>query len=458
MTKENLDGLSATQLAGMLQAGDVTAVELAERYLDRIQQYHDQSVFITVTKTRALAEAKASDERRLNGNALSPWDGIPIAWKDLFDTKGDITTAGSTVYASAKPAEHDAATVAACRDLGLVCLGKTNLSEFAYSGLGLNPHYGTPVNPYSDEAPRAPGGSSSGSAIAVAAGLAPVAIGTDTAGSVRVPASFCGLAGFKSSQNRYDKQGVFPLSSSLDSLGPLAHCVDDLIVLDALMRGLAAAPSELIDPAGLEFLIPETIVLDDVEADILSRFEEAVGRLKQAGIRIDRAPFPIFDEIMNLFAAHGTPTVAEAATFHADLLNSEQANQMDQRVRARMMTASGFSAQDYVRLQWERERLQEAAGNILGNKCLLFPTVAMTAPALAPLEADDAFFAETNLMALRNTILGNFLGMPGVSLPIGMDANGLPIGALISAPFGQDDRILAIANAIEPFMQIAAKD
>ncbi|MCR9238965.1 MAG: amidase [Alphaproteobacteria bacterium] len=457
MSKNSLNGLSATQLASMLQTGEMTAVELAERYLDDIAQHHDQSIFITITKSRALAEAKASDTRRVNGTLLSPWDGIPIAWKDLFDTKGDTTTAGSKVYANGKPAESDAATVAACRDLGLVCLGKTNLSEFAYSGLGLNPHYGTPVNPYSDEMPRAPGGSSSGSAIAVAAGLAPVAIGTDTAGSVRVPASFCGLAGFKSSQNRYDKQGVFPLSSSLDSLGPLAHCVDDLIVLDALMRGHTPAPTAHIDLADLEFLVPETIVFDDIEADIRTNFDESVDRLQTAGIRISHAPFPIFAEIMNLFAAHGTPTVAEAATFHAALLSSERADEMDQRVRTRMMTASGFSAQDYIRLQWERERLQEVAGNMLGDKCLLFPTVAMTAPALAPLEADDDFFAETNLKALRNTIFGNYLGMPGVSLPIGVDRKGLPIGALISAPFGQDDRILSIAKAIEPFMQTAAK-
>lgn len=457
MTKNTLNGLSATQLASLLQAGEMTSVELTERYLNAIAQHHDQSIFIKITKARALAEAKASDARRLNGTLMSPWDGIPIAWKDLFDTEGDTTTAGSKVYADGKPAERDAPTVAACRDLGLVCLGKTNLSEFAYSGLGLNPHYGTPVNPHSDEMPRAPGGSSAGSAVAVAAGLAPVAIGSDTAGSVRVPASFCGLAGFKSSQNRYDKQGVFPLSSSLDSLGPLAHCVDDLIVLDALMRGHAAVPASQINLADLEFLIPETIVFDDLQADIRTVFEESVDRLEQAGIRISRGPFPIFEEIMNLFAAHGTPTVAEAATFHADLLSSERADQMDQRVRTRMMTASGFTAQDYIRLQWERERLQETAGKILGDKCLLFPTVAMTAPPLAPLEADDELFATTNLKALRNTMLGNYLGMPGVSLPIGVDAKGLPIGALISAPFGQDDRILAVAKAIEPFMQIAAK-
>lgn len=454
---DSLTRHSATQLAGMLQAGEISAVALATHYLDKIRQHPDQSVFIKVTRDRALQEAQASDARRSKGNLLSPWDGIPIAWKDLFDTKGDTTTAGSIVYAKAPAAIEDATVVAACRDLGLVCLGKTNLTEFAYSGLGLNPHYGTPVNPCSDAEPRAPGGSSAGSAVAVAAGLAPVAIGTDTAGSVRVPASFCGLTGFKSSQKRYSKAGVFPLSSSLDSLGPLALCVDDLIVMDALMRGRSAAPIVDVDLAGLEILIPETIVFDDIYADIATCFDAAVSRLLAAGVRVSRAPFPIFQQIMDLFAAHGTPTVAEAATFHSDLLASEQAEQMDQRVRTRMLTASGFSAQDYITLQWERERLLEEAGVALGDICLLFPTVAMTAPALAPLKADDDLFARTNLKVLRNTMLGNFLGMPGVSLPIGVDTNGLPIGALISARSGQDDRLLAVAKAIEPIMQFAVK-
>ena len=455
---DSLTGHSATQLAGMLQAGEITAVALATHFLDKIRQHSDQSVFIKVTGDRALAEAEASDTRRSRGNLLSPWDGIPIAWKDLFDTKGDTTTAGSKVYANAAPATQDATVVAACRDFGLVCLGKTNLTEFAYSGLGLNPHYGTPVNPCSDAVPRVPGGSSAGSAAAVATGLAPVAMGTDTAGSVRVPASFCGLTGFKSSQNRYSKTGVFPLSSSLDSLGPLAHSVDDLIVLDALMRGQSSAPIVPVDLPELKILIPETIVFDDIGADIRNCFDAAVNRLRQTGIRVSHGPFPAFKQVMDLFAAHGTPTVAEAATFHGDLLASEQAEQMDQRVRTRMMTASGFSAQDYITLQWERERLQEEVRVALGDTCLLFPTVAMTAPALAPLEADDDLFASTNLKVLRNTMLGNYLGLPGVSLPIGVDTNGLPIGALISAPYGADDRILAVAKAIEPVMQIAAKD
>ncbi len=457
MTTNSFTGRSATQLADMLAKGEVTAESLAGYYLDKIREHPDQAVFIKLTGERALAEARASDARRSKGTPLSPWDGVPVAWKDLFDTKGDTTTAGSMVYAGAEPAVRDADVVAACADLGLVCLGKTNLTEFAYSGLGLNPHYGTPVNPFSDALPRVPGGSSAGSAVAVATGLAPVAIGTDTAGSIRVPASFCGLTGFKSSQNRYSRTGVFPLSPSLDSLGPMAHCVDDLIVMDAAMRGQPTAATASIDLPDLEIVIPETIVFDEIDDDVGTCFEDAVSRLEKAGVHINRAPFPLFQTVMDLLAAHGTPTVAEAATFHANLLDSPRASEMDQRVRTRMLTASGFTAQDYITLQWERERLQAEVQEYLGDTCLLFPTVAMTAPALEPLEADEALFVQTNLKVLRNTMLGNFLGMPGVTLPAGTDSNGLPVGVLVSAPYGQDDRILAVAKAIEPFTQIAAK-
>lgn len=445
------DRATATGLAHMLGNGEISAVELLSEYLGRIENHDDQSVFIKVTSARAFKEAKASDERRQYGSTQSPWDGIPIAWKDLFDTKGDPTSAGSKVYMNANPAKQDAVVVEACSRLGLICLGKTNLSEFAYSGLGLNPHFGTPINPHSDTEPRAPGGSSSGSAVAVAADLAPIAIGTDTAGSVRVPASFCGVRGFKSSQNRYCKQGVFPLSSSLDSLGAFAHCVDDLITLDAIMRGEAVSTEQHV-AGDQEFLIPQTVVFDDVEPAIVAGFEEAIRRLTRGGIKVCRAPFPIFDEVAGLFKSHGTLTVAEAATVHKQLLSSPRADMMDRRVRDRIRTASGFTAQDYIKLQWERDRLQNATARAMGNRLLLFPTVAIAPPIIKPLEASDEHFAAINLMALRNTMHGNYLGTPGVSIPIGHDQNGLPIGALISGPFGHDDRVLAAAKAMEPLI------
>lgn len=441
--------LTAGALAGLLQAGDLSAVELVEHCLALAEATNDPAIFITLTAEQARAAARESDKRRGQGKARSQWDGIPIAWKDLFDVKGTPTTAGSRVYAGAPAPERNAEVVQACEDMGLISLGKTNLSEFAYSGLGLNPHYGTPVNPFSREDARAPGGSSAGSAVAVARGITPVAVGTDTAGSVRVPAAFCGIAGFKSSQSRYSRKGVFPLSESLDSLGGFARSVEDLIVLDGMMRGEPSAKTAEVSPKELEILIPETVVFDDMQRDVLSRFEETVSALVLAGANVSRAPFPVFREVSELFAKHGTLTVAEAATLHKDLLESDGAALMDRRVRERMRTAENFSAQDYIKLQWERERLQREVKLLLGKRLLLFPTVAFTAPSIAELEADDGHFARTNLMALRNTMLGNFLGMPGASIPVGTDEASLPVGVLLSGSSGRDDWVLATARTVE---------
>lgn len=456
--------VTATALAERLADGTLTSGQLVEDCLDAIAAHGDPAVFITLLPEHARAAARASDARRAAGRAKGAFDGIPVAWKDLVDIAGTPTTAGSKTRADTPPAAVSAEVVTACDAAGLIPLGKTNLSEFAYSGLGLNPHFGTPANPCSGPDPRVPGGSSSGSAVAVAARLVPLAVGTDTAGSVRVPAGFCGICGFKSSQSRYSKAGVFPLSTSLDSLGSFAHCVDDLIALDAMMRGVEppavqpAAPP-VIPPATnisvepLDILIPETLVFDAVAPDVLDRFDAAVGRLSAQGHSIVRAPFPIFLEVTDLFARYGTLTVAEAATLHAELLASPAAADMDQRVRQRMLTARSFSAQDYITLQWARARLQDTVRRELGARLLLFPTTPFTAPSIAALEASASHFADTNLLALRNTMPGNFLGMPGVSLPIGRDSAGLPIGALLSAANGRDDHLLRAASQLEALMR-----
>ncbi len=445
------------QLAQALDSGELTSEELVKNSLDAINTCTDQSIFIQVTQERALAEAAASDVRRRKGKLLSRWDGIPIAWKDLFDFKGLPTTAGSSVYKNAVSAQCDADVVGACASHGLISIGKTNLSEFAYSGLGLNPHFGTPINPHGTDKAFAPGGSSAGSAVAVARGLTTLAVGTDTAGSVRVPASFCGIAGFKSSQNRYSKAGVFPLSSSLDSLGAFARTVDELIQVDAMMRGFASASLPKVNLSEITFLVPETVVFDDIDVEIENAFSQMTEKLSSAGATIQRQKFPIFSEVSELFQRHGTLTVAEAYALHEELLHGAEANKMDQRVRTRMLTASQFSTTDYIRLQWERNRLQQATTETLGSTFLLFPTTPITAPELNLLESSDDLFASVNLKALRNTMLGNYLGTPGLSLPIGSNADGMPFGALISAPYGQDERVLSVAKAVEALLAVSSE-
>ena len=234
---DNLEKRSAAEIGRLIAKGDLDPVEVAEFFLDRIERDRDNPSFILVTRKRALEEAEASRKRHREGRAAGPLDGVPIAWKDLVDMAGERTTAGSALYADSPPKERDAPIVANLAAAGMVALGKTNLSEFAFSALGLNPHFGTPRNPRDPATPRIAGGSSSGAAVAVAGGLAPCAIGSDTGGSIRAPASFCGIVGFKTSEGRIDKQGVFPLSRTLDTIGPMAHTVEDCVLIDMALRG-----------------------------------------------------------------------------------------------------------------------------------------------------------------------------------------------------------------------------
>ncbi|MBN9052290.1 MAG: hypothetical protein J0H80_00595, partial [Rhizobiales bacterium] len=287
---------SIARLSALLQSGALDPVALAEETLAAIQSHPDAAVFTTLLTDRARAEAEASRRRLAEGRSLGVLDGVPVAWKDLFDIEGLPTTAGSRVLRESAPAGRDAAVVRALSAAGMVGVGRVNMSEFAFSGLGINPHYGTPRNPASPAGEhRIPGGSSSGSGVAVAAGLVPVSIGTDTGGSVRIPAAFNGIVGYKATRGRYSMEGVFPLARSLDSLGPLCRTVQDAVWIDAAMRGLPAA-EPLAHPAvaDLSFVIPETVVFDGAEPEVVSAFEAAVERLARAGARIRREAFPEF--------------------------------------------------------------------------------------------------------------------------------------------------------------------
>ena len=261
---EVLSKQSALSIGKALAAGETTPIKLTEYLLEQIDN-QTSPVFLNVTAGRALREAAAASERLKAGKSNSRLDGVPIAWKDLIDMQGEITTAGSDFYRNAAPASHDAPIVTNAAVAGMVSLGKTNLTEFAYSGLGLNPHFGTPVNPHSGEAPRSPGGSSSGSGVAVASGLVPCAIGTDTGGSVRVPAAFNGIVGYKSSEKRIDSTGVFTLSRTLDTVGPLGRSVADCAALDAILRGVAYRGAKAPKVQGQRFFVPEGVALDELD-------------------------------------------------------------------------------------------------------------------------------------------------------------------------------------------------
>lgn len=443
---------SIAQLSILLQSRALDPLDLAEETLADIAAHPDRAIFTNVTAARARAEAAAARKRLRDGRSRGVLEGIPVAWKDLFDIEGLPTTAGSRVLQASAPATRDAAVVRALAEAGMVNIGRVNMSEFAFSGLGINPHYGTPRNPASPAGQhRIPGGSSSGSGVAVAAGLVPVSIGTDTGGSVRIPAAFNGVVGYKATRWRYAMDGVFPLAKSLDSLGPLCRTVQDAVWIDAAMRGLPAADMlPRFDPADLSFVIPETVVFDGAEPAVVSVFEAAVERLARAGARIRRAAFPEFSAIFDLMAKHGALVTAEAFVLHRARITGPEAADMDPRVVKRTLLGEKITLADYVETLDARERLTAAFEARLGPaELVLSPTLPHVAPALQPLVDNEDLFFQTNGKTLRNTLIGNFLDWCGVSLPCGVDADGLPVGLLVSAPKGNDDRLLAMAAAVE---------
>ena len=429
--------------AGTLDAGDVT-----EFFLDRIDRGRQNPAFVLVTGERARQEAAASRKRYRDGRPMGPLDGVPIAWKDIMDMAGTRTSAGSILFADAPLKEKDAPIVASLAAAGMVALGKTNLSEFAFSGLGLNPHYGNPINPRDPATPRIPGGSSSGSAVAVAAGLTPCAIGSDTGGSIRVPAAFCGIVGFKPSERRIDPRGVFPLSRTLDTIGPLARSVEDCALIDMALRGELTTGVRRTDLTALEIVIPEGAEIDDVDDAVSANMEKVLARLSAAGARIVRRPIPLIDEMRALIARHGSMITIEAYAEHRAILESADARRMDSRVVKRALLGR-VAGHDVIELQRGRQKLIGALALELSNALLILPATPMTAPLMAELDADDDVFRTTNLRAVHYSSLGNLFCLCGLSLPSGVDGAGLPTGVQFLAPAGSDERLLSLGLGIE---------
>jgi aspartyl-tRNA(Asn)/glutamyl-tRNA(Gln) amidotransferase subunit A len=453
MAASNL-GKSIAQLSVLIQQGALDPIALTEETLDAIRNYRDQSVFITLTPLRAMAEAEASSKRIKAGRSLGVLDGIPIAWKDLFDLEGMVTTAGSKVLAREKPAEADAPIVANLAASGMVAVGRTNMSEFAFSGLGINPHYGTPENPHATDVPRIPGGSSSGAAVAVAAGLVPVAMGTDTGGSIRIPAAFNGIVGYKSTRGRYSMQGVYPLSKNLDSLGPLVRTVQDAVWIDAGMRGLTASDVRRSALSDVTLVVPETVVFDEAEEGVVAAFDNAISRLKDAGIKVRRQPFPLFTELFNLMAEHGPLVTADCYALHRERIFGPDAANMDHRVVLRSKLGERTSMASYVDILNARERMiADMAKTIAPGEILVSPTLALVAPTIAPLERDDDLFIRVNAKTLRNTLIGNFFDWCGVSIPCGTGGAGMPVGLLLSGLPRTDEHVLGAALALEDIVR-----
>lgn len=439
----------ALAMADAFASGCSDPVKALEEMLARVVEVDD--VFISLCSARAFREAHSSAARWKAGQPASALDGVPIAWKDMFDVAGSPTTAGAAVRRDIKPALLDANVVGLLAKAGMVSVGKTNLSEFAYSGLGLNPHFGTPHNPVGLDQPRIPGGSSSGSAVAVATGIVPIAMGTDTAGSIRIPAAFNGLVGFRSSCRRYSREGVFPLAHTLDSVGPLTRSVRDALAIDDILCGRSKSTSLIPHSlAGRRFWVDQA-VLDDarVEPAVRDNLLHCLSVLKDHGALIDLRPSPAFQATLQLIELQGWLGAPEAFALHQPLLDSDAATRLDPRVRRRLEAARAFPASQLINLHSARNRLQQQMTDELDGAFLITPSVSHVAPPLSPLEADDELFVHTNLATLRLTMPGSLLDLPGVSLPSGRDALGLPTGMLISAPAGEDFRLLRAALAVE---------
>ncbi len=400
---------------------------------------------LTVYREAAAAAADASDARARAGVSLGPLDGAIVSIKDLFDVAGEPTRAASKVLAEeAKPAVQDAPIVQHLRAAGAVIVAKTNMSEFAFTGLGINPHYGTPGNP-ADRA-RCPGGSSSGAAVSVADDMCEIAIGSDTGGSVRIPSSFCGVTGFKPSRQRVPTDGAFPLSYSLDSIGPLAKSVAECADADAVMAGEAPWSLEAAPLAGLRLGVAQGLPLENLDDTVGRRFPEALDRLERAGARLSYEKLPIFDDMMQVLG-RASLLVAEVYSIHKDRL-ARRGDDVDQIVRARVSKGADITVADYIIAARARADLIKAMDARLADlDALVMPTTPIVAPRIDEVATPREFMAK-NAMALRNTTIANFFDLTAVTIPLPREG-GLPTGLMFFARNGHDRRLLRIAAAVE---------
>lgn len=438
------------QLRAELADGRTTSRTLIEQALAAATGSGEAAAtFLKVHADTARATADAIDVLRAARVPLSPLAGIPVSIKDLFDEEGQVTRAGSRVLNDAAPAARDSLVVQRLRAAGAVIVGRTNMTEFAYSGLGLNPHYGTPRNPWDRATGRIPGGSSSGAAVSVADGMAAAAIGTDTGGSVRIPSALCGLTGFKPTAARVSTEGVLPLSFTLDSIGPLARSVACCALLDAVLAGAPVARLRPASLAGRCIAVPKTVALDGLDATVAAAFDAACRKLAAAGARLVDIDVPEFAELGQINRLGGF-LAAEAWAWHASLLQSAEA-QYDPRVSVRIRRGATMLASDYLALLAQRPRWIAGVQRRLADvNCdtMLMPTVPVVAPAIAPLQASDELYGSTNLLLLRNPTFINFLDGCALSLPCHAPGEA-PVGLMLAALRGQDQHVLELGLAVE---------
>ena len=436
----------------MTQACFDTSTTATQRVAVALQGAADpaaQHVFTQLYADGAHATAQQRDAQAQAGSSLGALHGVCITLKDNFDEACETTLAGGVVCVGEAPALQDAPVVQRLREAGAVVLGKTNMSEFAFSGVGINPHHGTPINPTDAAHARVPGGSSSGAAVSVALGLAEVGIGTDTGGSIRIPAALCGLVGFKATQARIPRTGVMELSRTLDTVGSITRSVRACLAVDTVLSQ-QPLPTDAANLQGLRFAVPQTLMMDDVDASVAQAFARTLQRISQAGAQVVEIPFKALGDIAALSMPGGFSPIEGYAAHHDRL--ERGGHQIDHRVVARMMLGKGISAQDYLELHNRRHAWIAAAQKTLhGFDAMLCPTVPMVAPLIEPLLKDDEVFFKVNRLLLRNPSAINYMDGCAWSLPC-HDAGELPVGLMVSGLGGQDAYLARVALALENLM------
>ena len=440
-------------LADDLETGRTNARKLVDECLDRIADKSGEGsrAFIHVDIEAAIEAAKAMDRLREVKAAPSRFAGIPVSIKDLFDIKGQVTRAGSRALEDSKPAEADAPVVTRLRRAGFIVIGRTNMTEFAYSGIGINPHYGTPKSVWRRSVGHVPGGSSSGAAVSIADGMAHGALGTDTGGSCRIPAAYNGIVGFKPTQRRVPREGGVPLSFTLDSFGPLARTVGCCAVLDAVLADEPVQPLQPRPIKGMRLAVPTTVALDELDDEVARTFERALETLSRHGALIERIAVPEFLDV-GVMNANGGFAAAESYAWHRYLIASH-GDVYDPRVSMRILRGEAISAADYIDLLEARKSLiARATVRLAPYDAVVMPTTANTPPRIADL-ADDKAFAKANLLSLRNCTLINMIDGCAISLPCHREGE-IPIGLMLAASGESDRRIFELAAAMEAVIRV----
>jgi aspartyl-tRNA(Asn)/glutamyl-tRNA(Gln) amidotransferase subunit A len=441
------------QLADDLENGRTNSRKLVDECLARVADTSGEGgrAFVHVDVEAAIEAAKAMDRLRDVKAAPSPYAGIPVSIKDLFDIKGQVTRAGSRALEDSAPAEADAPVVARLRRAGFIVIGRTNMTEFAFSGIGINPHYGTPKSTWQRHVGHVPGGSSSGAAVSVADGMAYGALGTDTGGSCRIPAAYNGIVGFKPTQRRVPLEGGVPLSFTLDSFGPLARTAQCCAVLDAVLANEPVRPLQPRPIKGMRLAVPTTVALDELDDEVARAFERALATLSRQGALVERIEVPEFLDV-GVMNTKGGFAAVESYAWHRYLIASH-GDVYDPRVSSRILRGEGISAADYIDLLQMRKSLVPRANvRLAPYDAFVMPTTAITPPRIADL-ADDQAFTKANLLSLRNCTLINMIDGCAISLPCHREGD-VPVGLMLAASGGSDRRIFELAAAMEDAIRV----